>query len=122
MRKTVLLALCLGLSTATAAEPEPIPEAQSTLERLEDILNPANVLRGQLTEQDVSELFAVLRSQFTANPRELSPQLKQKLDGIAQRLQIRGALAGSLLLDEMESKMKEWVREMNEPARDPNAI
>ncbi|MGH8729972.1 MAG: hypothetical protein ACREV9_17830 [Burkholderiales bacterium] len=122
MRKNFLLAVCLALSTPALAEPDPIPEPQSTLERMEDILNPANVLRGQLSEEDVSELFAVLRSQFTANPRELSPHLKQKLDAIAQRLQIRGALAGSLLLDEMESKMKEFVREMNKPPRDPNAI
>jgi len=116
MGEKFLVAVCLvALSAPVFAEPEPTPPAQSTIERLGEILSPDEILRGQFTEQDVSELFAVLRSQVTGNPRELSPELRQKLDALAQRLQIRGALAGSLLLDELEARMREFVRELNEP-------
>lgn len=116
MRKKSLIATCLiAFSAPVFAEPEPTPPAQSTMERLGEILSPSEIIRGQISEQDVSELFAVLRSQIAGNPRELSPELKRKLDALAQRLQIRGALAGSLLLDELETQMRKFVRELNEP-------
>lgn len=122
MRKKLLLAVCLALSTAALAEPDAIPEPQSTLERIEEILSPGNMLRGQITEEDVSELFELLRSAMAGKSVEPSERLKQKLDALALRLQIRGALAGSLLLDEFEARVKGLVRELNKPPRDPNAI
>ncbi|MGH8718255.1 MAG: hypothetical protein ACREV0_04830 [Burkholderiales bacterium] len=122
MREKYLVAACLiALSTSVLAQDQ-IPEPQTTLERIEEILSPGSMLRGQITEEDVSEIFALLRSAMAGKSVEPSERLKQKLDALALRLQIRGALAGSLLLDELEARMKRFVRELNQPPRDPNAI
>jgi hypothetical protein len=123
MRVKIVLAACLiALPAFALAQPEEVPEAQSTFERIEEILSPSSILKGQITERDVDELFDLLRAMIAGNPREPSEELKQKLDRLATRLMIRGGMAGELLLDEIESRLKQKVRELNEPDSLPGAI
>ena len=123
MRQKIFLAACLIVFSAPAlSQPEQVPEPQGTLERIEEILSPANILKGQITEQDVDQLFDILRSTIAGNPKEPSAELKQKLDRLATRLMIRGTMAGDLLLNEIESRIKEKVRQLDEPKPLPGAI
>ena len=97
-------------STAPVSNVDPI---------IEQLLTPENILRGQFTEQDVSEIFAVIRANMAGKQVEPSERLKKKLETFGQSLQARGALIGMLLLNEMEQNIKQMVRELN---RQPGAI
>jgi hypothetical protein len=122
MREKFLLAACLVALSTPALAQDQAPEPQSTPERIEEILSPANILKGQITERDVDEIFDLIRSGIAGRPQEPSEELKQKLDRLTTRLMIRGAMAGELLLDEIESRIKRKVREVNEPQSLPGAI
>jgi hypothetical protein len=123
MRGKYLVTACLlGLAAPVYAESDSIPEPPGVFERIEEILSPSSILKGQITEQDVDEIFDLIRSAMLGNPKEPSDELKQKLDRLASRLMIRGGMAGSLLLDELESRIKQKVRELNQPERLPGAI
>jgi hypothetical protein len=123
MREKFLIAACLlAFSFPALSQPEQVPEPQSTLERIEELLNPANIIKGQITERDVDEIFDLIRSGMAGRPQEPSEELKQKLDRLTTRLMIRGGMAGEILLNEIESRIKRKVREVNEPQSLPGAI
>ena len=97
-------------STAPAANIDPI---------IEQLLQPENILRGQFTEEDVTELFAIIRANMAGKEVEPSERLQKKMEAFGKSLQARGALIGMLLLNQMEENMKQLVRELN---RQPGAI
>ena len=97
-------------STAPVSNVDPI---------IEQLLQPENILRGQFTEQDVTEIFAVIRANLAGKQVEPSERLKKKMETFGQSLQARGALVGLLLLNQMEENVKQMVRELN---RQPGAI
>ena len=120
MRATYLIPAMLaafflaGPSWAESTEPfsrvEPI---------IEQLLQPENILRGQFTEQDVTEIFAIIRSNMAGKQVEPSERLKKKMEALGESLQVRGALVGMLLLKELEESVKQMVRELNQQ---PGAI
>ncbi|HXZ97357.1 MAG TPA: hypothetical protein VEG37_09985 [Burkholderiales bacterium] len=120
MRATYLIPAMLTAlfvsGPSRADSTEPVGNVDPVIEQL---LTPENILRGQFTEQDVDEFFAVIRGNLAGKHVEPSERLKKKLDAFGQSLQARGALVGSLLLDEMQENLKQMVRELN---RKPGAI
>lgn len=80
---------------------------------IEQLLQPENILRGQFTEEDVTEIFAVIRSNMAGKQVEPSERLKKKMDALGKSLRARGALVGMLLLNELEASVKQMVRELN---------
>ncbi|HMK14934.1 MAG TPA: hypothetical protein VK460_07985 [Burkholderiales bacterium] len=111
----ILAALFLaGPSWAESTDPfsrvEPI---------IEQLLQPENILRGQFNEEDVTEIFSIIRSSMAGKQVEPSERLKKKMEALGQSLQARGALVGMLLLNELEESVKQMVRELNQQ---PGAI
>ena len=86
---------------------------------IEQLLQPENILRGRFTEEDVTEIFAMIRSNMAGKQVEPSERLKKKMEALGASLQARGALVGMLLLNELEASVKQMVRELN---RQPGAI
>jgi predicted exporter len=112
---TMLAALLLA-GPAWAESTEPFSRADPVIEQL---LQPENILRGRFTEEDVTEIFAMIRSGMTGKQVEPSERLKKKIEALGESLQARGALVGMLLLNELEESVKQMVRELN---RKPGAI
>jgi len=111
----ILTALFLaGPSWAESTEPfsrvDPI---------IEQLIQPENILRGRFAEEDVTEIFAIIRSDMAGKQVEPSERLKKKMEALGTSLQARGALIGMLLLNELEENVKQMVRELN---RQPGAI
>ncbi|MBA2352123.1 MAG: hypothetical protein ACR2FI_04965 [Burkholderiales bacterium] len=121
MRKIFLtIACCLAFSGSALAETDAQNAlSDTTMAQIAQLLSPESLLRGQITEDDVTEIFAILRSGMLGKPAEPSEQLRKKLEMLGQRMKVRGAIAGMLFMDELERATKEMVREIN---RDPNAI
>ncbi|HYA19584.1 MAG TPA: hypothetical protein VEG25_02915 [Burkholderiales bacterium] len=111
-----MLAALFFSGTSQADSKAPVGNIDPIIEQL---LQPENILRGQFTEQDVDEFFALIRANLAGKRVEPSERLKRKLEAFGQSLQMRGALVGSLLLDEMQENLKQMVRELN---RQPGAI
>ena len=120
MRATYLIPAILAAfflaSPSWAESTEPFSRVEPIIEQL---LQPENILRGQFTEQDVTEIFAIIRSNMAGKQVEPSERLKRKMEALGQSLQARGALVGMLLLNELEESIKQMVRELNQQ---PGAI
>ncbi len=120
MRATYLIPAMLAsfflAGPSWAESTEPFSRVDPIIEQL---LQPENILRGQFTEQDLTEIFAVIRANMAGKQAEPSERLKKKMEALGQSLQARGALVGMLLLNELEESVKQMVRELN---RQPGAI
>lgn len=120
MRKLVFAIVSMFVFAANAvAETEPPEVFERRLEQIERILSPQSILRGKLSEEDVEEVFTIMRGAMVGKTIEPSERLRSRLQAIGDSVQVRGALAGMLLLDELEAILKNKVREIN---RDPDAI
>lgn len=121
MRNILLtIACCMAVAGSAAAETGAQNAlSDTTMAQIAQLLSPESLLRGQITEDDVTEIFTILRSGMLGKQVEPSEQLKKKLEVLGQRMKIRGAIAGMLFMDELERAAKEMVREIN---RDPRAI
>jgi predicted exporter len=113
---TALLAALYLAGPAWAESTDPMSRMDPIIEQL---LQPENILRGQFTEQDVTEIFAIIRANMAGKQVEPSERLKKKMETFGQSLQARGALVGLLLLNELEASVKQMVRELNQQ---PGAI
>jgi len=111
----MLTALFLA-SPSWAESTDPFSRVEPIIEQL---LQPENILRGQFTEEDVTEIFSIIRSNMAGKQIEPSERLKNKMEALGQSLQMRGALVGMLLLNELEESVKQMVRELNQQ---PGAI
>jgi predicted exporter len=111
-----MLAALLLAGPAWAESTEPFSRVDPIIEQL---LQPENILQGRFTEEDVSEIFAMIRSNMAGKQVEPSERLKKKMEALGASLQARGALIGMLLLNELEENVKQMVRELN---RQPGAI
>ena len=111
-----MLAALFLAGPSWAESTEPLSRVDPIIEQL---LQPENILRGQFTEQDVTEIFTIIRSNMAGKQVEPSKRLKKKMEAFGQSLHVRGALVGMLLLNELEESMKQMVRELNQQ---PGAI
>lgn len=116
-----LFALFFAVPARAGSDPEFEPSAapENRVEQIENLLSPKSLLRGKISEEDIDEIFMIMRSGMLGKTVEPSARLKQKMEAIGSSVKIRGALAGMLLLDEIERSAKKIVREINQ---DPNAI
>ncbi len=111
-----MLAALFLAGPAWAESTEPFSRVDPIIEQL---LQPENILRGQFTEEDVTEIFVIIRSNMAGKQVEPSERLKKKMETLGQSLQARGALVGVLLFNELEESVKQMVRELNQQ---PGAI
>jgi len=105
-----MLAALLLAGPAWAESTEPFSRVDPIIEQL---IHPENILRGWFTEEDVTEIFAMIRSDMAGKQVEPSERLKKKMETLSESLQARGALVGMLLLNELEESVKQMVRELN---------
>ncbi|HUL42374.1 MAG TPA: hypothetical protein VLV32_10805 [Burkholderiales bacterium] len=115
MRASYLIpAMLAALFISGPARADSTPPARDLDPIIQQLLDPNNILRGQFTEEDVHEIFAVIRANLAGIPAQPSKRLQKKMEAFGRSLQARGALVGILLLDQMEEDMKQTVRELNE--------
>jgi hypothetical protein len=81
---------------------------------------PAPLLRGLVREDDVTLLFDFLRSSLAAamQGREAPPvpaELAERAEAVSQALKLQGALAALTLLNVLEQRAKQALREVPEP-------
>ena len=76
---------------------------------------PESLLRGIVQESDVALVFSYLREAIAAAVagREARPPeaLEQRAAAIGEELKRRGVLAGQALIDEIERRLREELRE-----------
>jgi hypothetical protein len=111
----------LGLACSVPSHAQQLSGPAARLDaQLEAMFERGEWLKGVVTEEDVSLLFAHLRAVLLATstgapPPVASVELNRRLEAIGKELKGRGMLVGLLLLNSMEAQAKELVREA--PAR-----
>ena len=102
--------LILGLAAPAGAGERPDPFAQ-----LDPLLNPAILLQGVVREEDISLLFAHLRTALIASyqGREAPApeELNRRLEAIGGELKARGALAGLAFLTAFEAAARQALQD-----------
>ena len=111
---TVAASFTLLSASALAADKDPFSQ-------LETLLDPKVLLKGVVREDDVSLLFAHLRTALLAAVEGKQPpapaELNQRAEAIGNELKLRGTLMGLLLLTAFEAAARQAVREtLAEPA------
>jgi hypothetical protein len=76
---------------------------------------PPASLQGLVSEEDVTAVFAYLRSALAAaaEGREVPPvpeELRSRMEMLGADLKLRGSIAGMLLLKSLEAQVKEIMR------------
>lgn len=109
--------LLLGLACAApCAAGEPLSGPAARLDaQLEAMLERGELLRGIVTEQDVALLFEHLRAALLAGyaggEAPSAAEIHRRAEAIRRELQARGMLAGLLLLNAIEERARQLVRE-----------
>ncbi len=89
--------------------------------QMDGLLDPQVLLRGLVTESDVSLLFAYLRSSLlagaTGNPPDASPEIARRAEQLGNELKLRGGLVALALLSALEESAKQALRDMLRSAR-----
>ena len=105
---TVAAGFTLLSAPALAADKDPFAQ-------LETLLDPKVLLKGVVREDDISLLFAHLRTALLATVEGKQPpaptELNQRAEAIGNELKLRGTLLGLLLLTAFEAAAKQAVRE-----------
>jgi hypothetical protein len=103
-------AIALALATPAQAGDQPDPFAQ-----LEPLVNPRILLQGVVRDEDVSLLFAHLRTALLAasEGREapVPEELNRRAEAIGAELRARGLLTGLLFLTAFEAFARQTVRD-----------
>lgn len=109
---SMIAAGALGLAVAGPAHAGDQPDPFA---RLESLLVPGVLFQGVVRDDDVALVFAHLRAELMAAyaGREAPPadELNRRAEAIAGEMKSRGTLAGLLILDALESAVKDAVRE-----------
>lgn len=122
--RTLIIASIMGLAVATptfAGDQDSSADLEATLEQM---MTPEAWLGGRISESDVELMFAYLKASLVAlsQGRELPvPEaLSRRAEAIGRDFQTHGMLTGLLLLQVLESRAKEVVREAqpDHPASD----
>ena len=108
---TILMAL--ACSAPCGAEPLSGPAAR--LDAQLEAMERGDLLRGLVSEQDVSLVFAHLRAVLLAASTGGEPpsaeEIHRRAEAIGRELKARGMLAGLLLLNAIEARVRERMRE-----------
>ena len=112
-RLVAVAGLMLALaSPAMAGEKDPAAEYEALLGQM---MTPEAWLGGRVTERDVELLFAYLKASLAAasQGREVPvpDELNQRAEAIGHELQMHGMLTGLLMLQILEARAKQLVRE-----------
>ena len=111
-----------GALPAWAGGTQPPPDVDTVLEQM---MTPRAWLGGRVTEADVELLFAYLRASLVAasQGRELPvpEELSRRAEAIGRDLQRHGMLTGLLLLQALEARAKQAIRE-SQPHPLPDGI
>jgi hypothetical protein len=97
-----------------------VPAAADDVRNHVTPFEPAPLLRGLVREDDVTLLFDFLRSSLAAamQGREAPPvpaELAERAEAVSQALKLQGALAALTLLNVLEQRAKQALREVPEP-------
>ena len=99
-------------SPALAGEKDPAAEYEALLGQM---MTPEAWLGGRVTERDVELLFAYLKASLAAasQGREVPvpDELSQRAEAIGRELQMHGILTGLLMLQILEARTKQLLRE-----------
>lgn len=113
--RTMVFAGVLALAVpmpAWSGEEQPAPDLDAVLEQM---MTPEAWLGGRVTEADVELLFAYLKaSLFAASQgRELPvpDELRRRAEAIGRELQRHGMMTSLLLLQALEARAKQAIRE-----------
>jgi hypothetical protein len=122
MRRTHwLAAILVAAACAGPCLAEPLSPPAARLEAQLEALERGELLRGLVTEQDVTLLFdhlrAALLASATGGKAPPADELNRRAEAIGRELKARGWLAGLLLLNALESHARELAREA--PRRPP---
>ena len=113
--RTLIIASIMGLAVATPAHAGDQDSSADLEATLEQMMTPEAWLGGRISESDVELMFAYLKASLVASSqgRELPVpgELSRRAEAIGRDLQIHGMLTGLLLLQVLESRAKEAVRE-----------
>jgi len=108
---TTVAALAL-VTPARAGNGVPAPDLDALLEQM---MTPQAWLGGRVTEADVELLFAYLKASLVAASRgrevPVPEELRQRAEAIGRDLQTHGMLTGLLLLEALEARAKQAIRE-----------
>ncbi|MEK6592288.1 MAG: hypothetical protein AABZ67_04310 [Pseudomonadota bacterium] len=114
-----IVAASVGLAfsaPAAAGDGYPDPLAQ---------IDPQVLFKGVVSEADVSLLFAYLRSAMLAASQgrdaPVPGELSQRAEALGKELQLRGTLAGLLILGAIEHSARQMLREPPPPSALPPA-
>ena len=112
-RLVAVAGLMLALaSPAMAGEKDPAAEYEALLGQM---MSPEAWLGGRVTERDVELLFAYLKASLAAasQGREVPvpDELNQRAEAIGRELQMHGMLTGLLMLQILEARTKQLLRE-----------
>lgn len=104
-----------GAITATLAMPAQAGDKTDPFAQLEPLINPRVLLQGVVRDEDVSLLFAHLRTALLAasEGREapVPEELNQRAEAIGAELKARGLLTGLLFLTAFEAFARQAVRD-----------
>ncbi len=106
--------MVLACSAPCLAEPLSGPAARLDAQ-LEAMLERGELLKGVVTEQDVALLFehlrAVLSAASTGGEPPSADEIRRRAEAIRRELKARGMLAGLLLLNALEERARQAVRD-----------
>ena len=109
------LLIALAWAVPACAEPPLSGPAARLDAQLEALLERGELLSGVVTEQDIALLFAHLKAALlaAATGREAPPadELNRRAEEIGRELKARGTLAGLLLLNAIEARTRQLMRE-----------
>ena len=111
-----MAALLIGLASAVTASAEPLSGPAARLDaQLEAMLERGELLSGVVTDQDVVLLFAHLKAALlaasTGREAPSADEINRRAEEIGRELKARGMLAGLLLLNALEARARELLRD-----------
>lgn len=113
--RVLVVAVCLAGAVSLPAA----ANDRDALARLESVLDPQVLLRGLITETDVSLVFAYVKAALlasaTGGQAETPPELARRAEQLGNDLKLRGTLVGIALLSALEASAKQALREALAP-------
>jgi hypothetical protein len=109
----LITALLMTTGCATSAPPPPPspPTAQQQIAAAVQDALPPDLLKGMVTDADVTSLFAVLRAALKGQDAEMPKELDQKLEKLAQDLPARIEPLMDKLLTIAEKEVRKGLQE-----------
>lgn len=106
-------------SPAYAGDKDPAAEYEALLGQM---MTPEAWLGGRVTEHDVELLFAYLKASLAAASQDrevpVPEELSQRAEAIGRELQMHGTLTGLLMLQILEARTKQLLRDVQpQPGR-----